>query len=125
MFSKYRKVVTKKVAGPDSYTTGGFEVTVGEVEVVEGATVSCDNNGYIAEIAGISGNKVTVRVRKAVNITGTVTATHAACAATSAAYATATNLLSDSGSLVTEVAPEVDAGTDLSGVTFYIVAQGV
>jgi len=121
---RYRKRQVKKVAGPSSYATGGFEVVMGNLEVVENAIVKC-NGGYIAEVGGISGNKVTIVVKKTVDVTGNVTATHAACAATSAAYASATNLLSASGSLVTEVAPEVAAGTDLSGVEFVIEAEGV
>jgi len=123
---RYRRSQTRKVVGPSDYVTGGFEVVMGNLEVVTSAIVKC-NGGYIAEIPndGIDGNKVTIVVKKPVDVTGNVTATHAACSATGAAYPSAGNLLSASGSLVTEVAPEVAAGTDLSGVEFVIVAEGV
>ena len=96
-------LVTKKVAGPASYPTGGFAVVIGQLEKVDKAVVKELGGGeYLPQVASISGNTVTVKVRnnieQAVNEGGTATYT---------------------------IGGEIAAGTDLSGVTFYIIADGV
>jgi len=85
----------KTTAGPTSYTTGGFTVTIGEFEKVAQAEVSC-NGGYKAEVASIAGNVVTVMVRR---------------------Y--------DYPAAAAGTAIEVPAGTDLSGVTFILDVEGL
>ena len=95
-------IVVKTVAGPSAYPTGGFNVTIGELEKVSKAFVQALGlNEYIAQVASITGNVVRVAVRdnieQAVNEGGTATYT---------------------------VGGEVAAGADLSGVTFVVVAEG-
>lgn len=80
--------------GPSSYTTGGFTVTVSDLTEVHDAIVVA-GGGYLAEVASISGNSVTIKVYE-FNYPATAAGT----------------------------ATEVSAGTDLSGVTFRIVALG-
>jgi len=86
----YRKpVIRKKVSGPSSYSTGGFTVTIGELESVAGAVITVESSTfYHPQIASISGNTIKVIV-----------------------YAW-------DGAAVSEIS----AGTDLSGVTFHILA---
>lgn len=62
--SKFLKFSVVETTGPASYTTGGFSVTVGELEVVEHALVSV-GGGYVGEIAGKSGNTVAIKVYSA------------------------------------------------------------
>lgn len=80
--------------GPASYSTGGFTVTISELSKVDFAVVQA-TGGYKPEIAGISGNTITILVRQ---------------------Y--------DYPATAAGPAVEVGAGTDLSGVTFYILAFG-
>jgi hypothetical protein len=82
------------VAGPTSYATGGFTVTIEDLSRIEDAVVIA-GGGYLAEVASISGNTVTIVVR------------YFDYAATAAGTAI-----------------EVPSGTDLSGVTFRIIAIG-
>lgn len=88
------KLVAKAVTGPASYSTGGFAVSFPELRVVHAALV-VGGGGYKAEIASISGNTVTIRV-----------------------------LYYDYAAAAAGPAIEVPAGTDLSGVTFYVLAIG-
>ena len=74
------------VAGPASYSTGGFTVTISELTKVSNA-IAVAGGGYVAEVVSISGNAITVKV------------------------------YSGAGT-------EVGDGTDLSGVTFTILAVG-
>lgn len=55
------KCVIVVTSGPASYTSGGFTVTVNELDKVHGA-VATTSAGYVASIAGVSGNTVTVAV---------------------------------------------------------------
>jgi len=80
------KIYIGSVAGPSSYSTGGFTVTVSELASISNAIVVA-GGGYIAEVASISGNTITV---KAYSGAGT----------------------------------EVTDGTDLSTVTFIVLAVG-
>jgi hypothetical protein len=82
------------VSGPSSYATGGFTVTINDLSRVDDAVVIA-GGGYLAEVASISGNTVTIVVR------------YFDYPATSAGTAV-----------------EVPAGTDLSGVVFRIIAIG-
>lgn len=88
------KLVATDVKGPSSYTTGGFTVTIEGLSKIYEAVVNA-GNGYLAEVASISGNTITIKVYE-FNYP-----------ATAAGPAT-----------------EVGAGTDLSGVTFRIIAVG-
>jgi len=90
------KVVVTQVSGPSSYTTGGFNVVVGELGEIQAAIVKA-GSGYDADIdfANSSGN--TLRI-KAYYYDYTASAAGAA--------------------------KEVAAGTDLSGVKFTIIAFG-
>jgi hypothetical protein len=92
----------KVVRGPATYPAGGFTVTFGEFEKVAAAVVKELGGGeYLPQVAAISGNTITVKVRnnleQAVDEGGTATYT---------------------------IGGEVAAGTDLSGVTFYVIADG-
>jgi len=82
------------VSGPVSYATGGFTVTIADLEAVEDAVVIA-GGGYQAEVAKISGNTITILAR-----------------------------YFDYPAAAAGVAIEVPAGTDLSGVTFRIIAIG-
>ena len=82
------------VAGPTAYTTGGFTVSIPDLSVVYDAVVSA-GGGYLAEVASISGNTLTIKVYY-FNYPGTAAG----------------------------AAIEVPAGTDLSGVRFRILAVG-
>ena len=89
------KLVVTEVNGPASYSSGGFTVTfAGLLRKVKFAFVAA-NGGYKAEVASISGNSVTVKV-----------------------------LYYDYDAAADDVAIEVPAGTDLSGVKFTILAIG-
>jgi len=83
-----------RVSGPSSYATGGFTVTINDLSRVDDAIVS-STGGYLAEVSSISGNTVTVKV-----------------------------YYFDYGSASAGTAVEVPDGTDLSGVTFRIIAIG-
>ncbi len=82
------------VKGPASYATGGFTVTISDLAKVYDA-VAIAGGGYLAEVASISGNAITIKVYY-FNYPATATGT----------------------------AVEIPAGTDLSGVTFRIIAIG-
>lgn len=86
-----RKIYVGSTTGPASYTTGGFTVTIDDLNNIEGAVVTT-SGGYVASIAGISGNTITIAVYQEAGAAGALA--------------------------------EVTAGTDLSGVTFYIIAIG-
>jgi len=59
--SKFLKgPVIVETTGPDSYASGGFEVTVGELRIVKHANVEL-SGGYVGEVASISGNTVTIK----------------------------------------------------------------
>jgi len=81
-------------SGPTSYPSGGFTYTVPDLALVEDAAVIA-GGGYLAEVTGITGRTVTVVVR-----------------------------YFDYPAAAAGVAIEVPAGTDLSGVTFRIIAVG-
>ena len=89
-----KKIVVASSAGPSSYATGGFDVVIDELTSVDFAIVVC-NGGYIAEVASITGNTVKVLVR-----------------------------YFDYDAAAGGTAIEVASGTDLSGVTFTILAVG-
>jgi len=93
---------SKVVKGPAAYPTGGFTVTFGEFQKIDAAFVKELGGGeYLPQVAAISGNTVTIKVRnnleQAVNEGGTSTYT---------------------------IGGEVAANTDLSGVTFFVIANG-
>jgi len=56
------KVVITRNAGPASYATGGFDVTVGELGEIVAALVTADG-GYTAEIDWDNSNKNTLRIK--------------------------------------------------------------
>ncbi len=87
--------MVKTVTGPSSYSTGGFTVTIDELERVEEAIVVA-SAGYMAEVASISGNTVTIKVYD-FNYPATAAGP----------------------------AEEVAANTDLSSVGFKIIAIGM
>ena len=89
-------VVMKTTAGPASYTTGGFDVVIGELSRIKNAIVQCDK-GYLAYIDwnNSKGNKLRIVVDQ-FNYPATAAGP----------------------------ADEVGAGTDLSSVNFTIVAGG-
>ena len=82
------------VSGPSSYSAGGFTVSIPELRRVVAAIVQA-SGGYKAEVASVSGNTVTVKV-----------------------------YYYDYDASADGPAVEVPDGTDLSGVTFTIVAIG-
>ena len=84
-----------KTAGPASYATGGFTFNATDFKKVTNAVPS-GTGGYKAEIASISGNTITIKV---------LDYNYPATAA--------------------GVATEVASATDLSGVTFYLVVEGL
>lgn len=82
------KLVKVTASGPSSYSSGGFSVTVDAEHVIDAFAAQSDS-GYLVEIAGISGNTVTLKVYE-FNYPATASGP----------------------------AAEVSDGTDLSGVTF-------
>ncbi len=94
---KYYIIETKKVAGPSSYATGGFTITMDEIREIEDAVVSMvDGNNMYKVSYSYSGNKITVQVYQLGYDSGTSSLT------------------------ISEVAD----GTDLSGISFAIIAVG-
>jgi hypothetical protein len=98
---KRRTLVHATSAGPSSYTTGGFTVTVNSLKQVE-KVISISNNGGLKSDAGDASigtganrNVVTVKVRSY----------WYTCAGINAA-------------------PETGANTNLSGITFSLVVIG-
>jgi len=83
-----------RVSGPTSYPTGGFTVTIADLARIEDAVVIA-GGGYKAEVVSISANTLTILVR-----------------------------YYDYPAAAAGVAIEIPAGTDLSGVTFRIIAIG-
>lgn len=59
--SKFLKMDVVETNGPSSYATGGFSIVAGDLRVVEHA-IAVASGGYVAEVAGISGNAVTVKL---------------------------------------------------------------
>jgi len=98
------KVVVTQSAGPSSYSTGGFSVTISELSTVDYAVAQAMNPGtagYLAVVKSVSDNTVTVQVyevNQAVDEGGTAT--------------------------YTVTIKEVGAGTDLSGINFTVIAFG-
>ena len=97
---KYLKEIVKSVAGPASYATGGFAITIGELESIALAHVKERTNIEAADLVrqvrySWTGNAITVIVRQI----NTTTASPTAWA-------------------------EIGAGTDLSGISFDAVAKG-
>lgn len=90
------KIAVTKVAGPSSYPTGGFSVTIGDLNIVLAVLNVKITGGYRAEHGEPSGNSVPIIVRQ---------------------Y--------DYPATAAGPAPEVPAGTDLSGQTVEVVAIGV
>lgn len=90
------KVAVTKTTGPASYSTGGFNVTVGGLGEIVAAIVVADG-GYLAEVdyANSSGNILKVKAR-----------------------------YFDYDAAADGNAIEVAATTDLSGVNFYVIAFG-
>jgi len=90
----FPKGYTGSFKGPTSYPSGGFEHTVTGFISVWDAVVIA-GGGYKAEVASITGNKVKIVVR-----------------------------YYDYPAAAAGTAIEITAGTDLSGVTFRIIAVG-
>jgi hypothetical protein len=57
-----RKVSVVTVAGPSSYATGGFIVTVGDLSRIDAVLSATISGGYKVRSTSVSGNKVTVAV---------------------------------------------------------------
>lgn len=99
---KYLKRVIREFPGVSSYTTGGFEVTIGELKKVVRAIVKYGGNGeYIAQLAGIDGNKVKIFVRDNIE-----------------------QEINEAGTATVTVGAEIAAGTDISGEKFIVEAEG-
>ena len=93
----------KKTNGPTSYTTGGFDVTIGNVEKVQYALVQVLGGGeYLAQVASISGNVVTIKVRDNIE-----------------------QAVNEGGTATYVIGSEVGDGTDLSSVEFVIYYEGI
>lgn len=90
------RMVVTRTAGPSSYSTGGFDYTVGELSEIIAAFVIADS-GYLADIDFANSNKNTLRIR---------------------AYYFDYDASADAAAI------EVAAGTDLSGVNFVVIAFG-
>ena len=95
-------IIVKETTGPSSYSSGGFEVTIGELEKVDKAVAQVIGGGeYIAQVVSISGNKVTVKVRNNIE-----------------------QAVDENGTSTYTIGGEVADGTDLSSITFYVIAYG-
>jgi hypothetical protein len=98
---KRRTLVHVTSAGPSSYSTGGFTVTVNSLKQVEKVLSISNNGGYKSDAGdasigtGANRNVVTVKVREYWYTCGGI-----------------------------DVAPEVASGENLSGVTFSLVVIG-
>jgi len=88
------KIYAGNTAGPSSYPSGGFDVQITGLSKVHAAVVIA-GGGYLAEVASISGNTIKVKVN-----------------------------YFDYDAAGDGTAIEVPSGTDLSGVTFYVIAIG-
>ena len=91
----FLKHVMVSTSGPASYAAGGFDVEIGELTEVYNAVVNI-SGGYLAEVASISGNKVKVKV-----------------------------YYFDYDATADGPAIEVPDGTDLSGQTVRMWAEGI
>jgi hypothetical protein len=96
-----RKIVQKVVTGPSSYATGGFTVTLGEVNRIQALVVSVRTNlkadNYVHAVDySYTGNTITFTVYR-IDVTATAPSAWS----------------------------EVPAGTDLSALTLEILAIGV
>jgi len=89
-----KKIVVFITNGPSSYTTGGFTIRSDTLSVIEHVISVSATEGWIGEVQSVSGNTATIKV-----------------------YGLPSSLAA--GPLA-----EVAAGTDLSGVTFYIILVG-
>ena len=95
-------IIVKETTGPASYSAGGFEVTIGELEKVDKAVAQVIGGGeYLAQVVSISGNKVTVKVRDNIE-----------------------QAVDEGGTATYTIGAEVGDGTDLSAVTFLVIAYG-
>jgi len=58
----HTKIIMKRTAGPSSYSTGGFDFTIGELGTIKNGLVHA-TGGYIAEIdwANSSGNTLKIK----------------------------------------------------------------
>jgi len=90
-----RLIAVVTSAGPASYSAGGFSVTLSELRKVESVIAVFSNAGYLCEGSPGTANDVTVKV-----------------------------YYFDYDATADGAAIEVAGGTDLSGVTFTIVAVG-
>lgn len=93
------KIKTYRIAGPGSYTTGGFTFTATDFKKINKASITIENDtaGYYHITWTIEGNTITI-------VVSTISAN------------TTTGAIS---------ASEVDVGTNLSGLYFEIVVEGV
>ena len=89
------KVAVTTTSGPSSYSSGGFNVTISQLSSVSYALAQAQNAGYLAVVASVSGNTVKVKV-----------------------------MYFDYDASADGAAIEVASGTDLSSVTFTVVAFG-
>jgi hypothetical protein len=93
---------SKVVTGPAAYPTGGFTVRFGEFEKVNAAFVKELGGGeYLPQVAAISGNTVTIKVRNNLE-----------------------QAVNEGGSATYTIGGEVAANTDLSGISFMIICNG-
>ena len=90
-----RLIAVVTSSGPSSYSSGGFSVTLSELRKVESVIAVYSNAGYLCEGSVGTGNSVTVKV-----------------------------YYFDYDATADGAAVEVAAGTDLSGVTFTVIAVG-
>ena len=94
---KYYLLETKQASGPASYTTGGFTITLDGIREIKEAVVSIDDANNLYRVSySHTGNTITVKVYQLGFDAGTSTLT------------------------ISEVA----AGTDLSALTFTVIAVG-
>jgi len=114
---KFLRRVSKRVACPASYSSGGFTVTIGElVQVEKVLNVHVEGGGeYLAQFVSKTGNQVTIKMRRDIE----KTITWSGLGATGATIATEDVSAASSGT--DTLGEEVPAGTDLS--TLYVVVE--
>jgi len=117
---KFLKRVSRRVACPASYPTGGFTVVIGELVHVEKVlNVHIEGGGeYLAQYVSKTGNQVTVKIR--VDIEKTITWSDLGTA--SATFATEEATPTASG--VDKFGAEATAGTDLSALYVIVEVEG-
>jgi len=100
---KYLKRVSKSTSGPTSYSSSGFDVTIGELEkVTKVLSIEVYGGGeYIAQEKAISANTVTVLVRGNIE-----------------------QAVDEGGSSTYTIGGEVSSGANLSTVTFVLEVEG-